>query len=111
MANAKTPDNRRQRILAFVRDNPGCGSAQVAEAFGMDSRRAGSELEQLKSWGYAVGEKINNRMYWTATGKQQVDTTRGEIPYRPTVKAWPPHMVRHWLDAALFGPAPAQVGA
>jgi hypothetical protein len=112
MANRYTPDNRRQRILAFVRANPTCSTREVADAFDSNSRHIGSELEQLKRSG-AIGsmrEPEGRRLFWTATG-QESKPLSFETPYQPTVRAWKPHLVRHWLDAALFGPAPAQVAA
>ena len=105
MSNRYTEASRRQQILAFVRANPGCTSRMVGEAFGIESRRAGAELDQLKNWGYATGVRMGRIMHWTATDKEPLDLTRGEVPRQVTVKAWAPCTTRDWFVSASLWPA------
>lgn len=104
MSNRYSPDSRRQRILAYVRDNPACMTRDIADEFGMDSRRVGSELDQLCKWGYATRMKIGRFMHWRATDRAPHNPARGEVPHRPTVTEWTPGgAARCPLVAALFG--------
>lgn len=105
MANQHTILPRRQRILSFVVANPDCSSRDVADAFGMNSKHIGSELEQLARWGYLVGVKSGNRMYWSATGKTPQEYMKGEVPRQIVTRSWQASATRHWLDVAFFGAA------
>lgn len=113
MVNQYTPDNRRQRIAAFVRANPACSTREVADAFGMQSRYIGSELDQLARGGVirSLRAYTGRRLYWEATDKTTAPIQTGAEEVRVFSKTWTPHMVRDALTAALFGPAPAQVAA
>ena len=102
------PVPRRQRILEFVRKNPGCYTRDVADAFGLGSRHIGSELDQLARGGAVICEREEGgrRFLWTATGRVPTYALgRCEVPSRPVIKSWPLHLVRDPLTAALFGPA------
>lgn len=102
------PVPRRQRILAYVRENPGCYTRDVAEAFGLPSRHIGSELDQLARGGAVVCEREEGgrRFLWTATGKApSYAQPRCDAPIRAILTTWPLHLVRDPLTAALFGPA------
>lgn len=103
MNKVKLEEPRRRLILAFVVNNPDCSSREVADAFGMESKHIGSELDQLAKWGFVTGEKDGRRMYWTATGKEPQDGEKGEVPRQTVRKEWTPHLVRDPLHTAFFG--------
>lgn len=106
MANQHTKNTERQKFLVYVTKNPDCSSREVAEAFGLNSRHIGAELDYLARQGFLTGEKDGRRMYWRATGKQPVETRDGAVPRQIVTQSWAaPKISGHWLDFALAGRA------
>lgn len=106
--NQHTPHELRQspRILEFVRAHPECTTKEIRAAFNLGLDRIGCCLTRLRDAGLVTSEKLPNdrSLRWSAIDADLVEDVLR--PRQATVKAWAPHLVRHWLDAAFYG-APA----
>lgn len=104
--------SRKDRVLAFVSANPSVLTGEIAAHFGIDQASISMDLHHLKRDGKVFNERIGNRniVRWSAIDEDH-EGPDDDAPVRPVLSTWAPCHMRHWLDAALFGPAPAQVGA
>jgi len=99
--------SRRSMVLQYITDNPGLTARQIAKAFNIDERTAGSELAHLARVECIRKTAIPGSRFssWEATGKDMSMGSRIDRAKQIITSTWTPHLVRDPLHVALFGPA------
>lgn len=100
----------KEKIFDYLQHFPMSTTVDIGASLDMSVQYVGMILVRLHNAGMVVREKVpgQRRIMWDAVGE---DDDRLCKPSRETVTEWKATATRHWLDVALFGPAPAQAAA
>jgi hypothetical protein len=100
----------KEKIFEYLQAFPMSTTVDIGAALDMSVQYVGMILVRLHNAGMVVREKVpgQRRIMWDAVGENDDRLCK---PSRETVSTWKPIVTRCELVAALFGPAPAQVGA
>lgn len=94
----------KEKILAFVRANPGCGTNALRREFGFTASHCSMYLHRLMHLGLIEtdSEPHARDRTWKAVDLEKVDL----FPARRVVRtSWQPEARRDYMVEALFGPA------
>lgn len=93
----------KEKILAFVRANPNCGTEDIRKKYGFTASHCSMYLHRLMKLGLVTQKKKKGaRPTWSAVDLEKVDS----FPARRVIlNSWSDKPRRDYMVAALFGDA------